>query len=659
MLSIETENQLAEIFFSISNSERQVEENRYYLSKNSDFDPYNVFKELDRLNIGLLSTTDFQYILDKNHFFCSNDEAYLLIKQYDSNLDGKLSIEDFISLVLPSTNSELKSLATTRRGFYTTEIEYLLVKLLSSEILYHRNLESAKINIMMRKDFSITEAFRTIDIRNTSCVDRFGLINFLRRHHYLNDDDIDAIFRRVDNDADELINYQEFVDIIVPFQTFSARNHRTYSPSETLSLTQRSSYESKGSQRSGFRNSSPLRLKSTSRNNNANTSLLKASKTNDLDKLSLKNIPSLRDSTLNNPTYSSSMRSVRENGQKRSSPLRTSPTRNKASLKKTSSLRNQASTSRNLPLKHSMKKNSSSQRNAEKASKSFSKNLSSSNLQSKSSAKINPQESFRKSSPLRRSSPEKSNLYESRAGGLNSSRSGDFNSSRSQLLSNSLSRSIEEKELVLWFQEEIIIAREIENKKNELALKPDFNLNDAFRLFDKHDLGVISISNLEETLNLFSFYASSEEIYLLMNHFSHFQNQKLYFSDFSDIFSPKQEDYSRILRNRPSIYAKGTERLRVFTRETQNLFFDTLRLILNSESLAERVRQRLNRMPQFNLHSAFQAVDKDRNGFITIDEFQSILTEYGIFVTSKDLQNLMVSYSEFIDEATPKSSRRY
>ena len=595
-------------------------------------------------------------------------------------------------MTLPSTSPSLKNAALSRRGIFTSEIEYLLVRLLSAEVQYHRTLELAKTNIMVRRDFSVSEGFRCIDIRNLSYIDRLSLMNFLRRHRTVSDEDVDAIFRRVDNDGDELIIYQEFVDCIMPSQNLSSRSYRASSPPALYSQTQRSGYESNDFSRTAFRNSSPLRLKSPNRNT-LSASSLRFGKTSDISQLPANTSSPLRYSTLRNPIYSSSMRSVQDNQPRHSSPLRNSLYKNQSprgnSPRNSSPLRNPAATSRNFSLRDSLYKNPSPQRTAEieNASKSFSKSFSNTNLQSRS----NIQGSLRKSSPLRRSSPERPNLTESRGfnasrtgefnssrpgefnssrtGGFKSSKNGEFNTSRSLRLPDPLTTPIEEKELVTWFQDEIKISREIERKKNELALKHDFNLIDAFRMFDKNDLGMITINDLEITLGFFAFYAPSDELYLLLKHFSHFQNSRLHFSDFSEMFSSSQEEYARILRNRPSINAEGADRLMVFTRETQSLFFDTFRLLLNAESLAERVRQRLSRLPQFNIHQAFVAVDKDRNGFITIDEFQSILHSHGIFATSKDLQTLMqkydknkdgrVSYSEFVEEVTPKSPRRY
>ena len=62
----------------------------------------------------------------------------------------------------------------------------------------------------------------------------------------------------------------------------------------------------------------------------------------------------------------------------------------------------------------------------------------------------------------------------------------------------------------------------------------------------------------------------------------------------------------------------------------------------------------------------FRAVDKNNDGFISIDEFSDILRDFGVYANTSDLEGLvdrydknfkgMVSYSEFIQEVTPKLS---
>jgi Ca2+-binding EF-hand superfamily protein len=89
---------------------------------------------------------------------------------------------------------------------------------------------------------------------------------------------------------------------------------------------------------------------------------------------------------------------------------------------------------------------------------------------------------------------------------------------------------------------------------------------------------------------------------------------------------------------------------------------------VNNEVYSEEVRQKLAKRPLFDCYDAFKALDKDNNGYISINEFRDLLAEHGQFPANKDLLNLMkrydknhdgkVSYSEFVQELTPKSPQK-
>lgn len=70
----------------------------------------------------------------------------------------------------------------------------------------------------------------------------------------------------------------------------------------------------------------------------------------------------------------------------------------------------------------------------------------------------------------------------------------------------------EEDELVRALREHISIERELENAKIQLAQRSDFNLFDAFRIFDIDSRGWITLSDLKYGLNDIGIFASSEEI---------------------------------------------------------------------------------------------------------------------------------------------------
>ena len=214
-----TSEKLAEIFHKISILEAEIENYRYSLSKNRDFDPYSAFKALDRLDLGSLSSSEFQGFLESQRVFCTNDEAYLLVRQYDSKMTGRLGFQEFINLVLPSTNPGFRELALARQGNFNPDVAHLMTKLIEQEVKYHRSLEALRREIILIPEFNLLEAFRIVDGRNSAAIDREDLMRFVKKFFSLYEHDVDAIFRRLDNDADGLLNYSEFVDCVMPSRT--------------------------------------------------------------------------------------------------------------------------------------------------------------------------------------------------------------------------------------------------------------------------------------------------------------------------------------------------------------------------------------------------------------------------------------------------------
>jgi len=70
--------------------------------------------------------------------------------------------------------------------------------------------------------------------------------------------------------------------------------------------------------------------------------------------------------------------------------------------------------------------------------------------------------------------------------------------------------------LVIILKELINLEREVEFAKQDLALRSDYNLLDAFRLFDKKGKGIITVKEFENVFCEFDLYPSKEDVYLLI-----------------------------------------------------------------------------------------------------------------------------------------------
>jgi len=501
-LSLETERRLAGFLIDVAQGEKEIEQARVLLAENRDFEPYSAFRAIDRLSLGNISYLDIRDLLERNRLVGGVSELHALIKQYDSDQDGRLTLNEFHQLVLPSTSAILRDLAQ-QRGPYprlSLDAEYHLARLIEKELGFQRSLELTRRDLSLRPDFSLISAFSGINFPGSSVITRLMLREFLVRNgKFVLEDDIDAILRRIDIDGDESLSYSEFSDFL--------------------------------------RSREPVAVAVSPRR----------------------------------------------------SPGRSSPLRHSSPLRRT-----------------------------ESPSRSY--------LQVESSMRS----SYTRASPLTLS---------------------------------------EESELVNIFFQQINLERDLNTSKKDVALCSDFNLLDAFQMFDINDIGYVGEFDLEDTLIELGIRPSREELNLLFKHYSSLGTRRLTYSEFSKLFTPKEFEYSRILSNRSSYNVPRHERRRVFSSDTTFKLGKVLRLHLETENVAESLRHRLARRPSFSSHEAFQAVDKDRNGYITYGEFQTLLEQHGIFATAKDVESLMdrydkdkdgrVSFTEFLDEVTPKSPSKY
>ena len=115
---------------------------------------------------------------------------------------------------------------------------------------------------------------------------------------------------------------------------------------------------------------------------------------------------------------------------------------------------------------------------------------------------------------------------------------------------------IEQAEFAKVLKDNIFLERELESAKIELALKPDFNLLDAFKIYDTRGTGNVSvqdiISALRENLTFAEF--THDDVYLLFRRHDANTDGKLNFTEFSNVLLPVSKEYSALLTDRPDFY---------------------------------------------------------------------------------------------------------
>ncbi len=155
-----------------------------------------------------------------------------------------------------------------------------------------------------------------------------------------------------------------------------------------------------------------------------------------------------------------------------------------------------------------------------------------------------------------------------------------------------LLRLEEEDELVRSLREQISLEKEIENAKISLAQRADFNLFDAFRIFDVDAKGYITYIDLKDGLNHIGVFPASEELDLYIKRYDKNNDKRIRFSEFSDSFTPSDAYYGSLVNRRTSNDVRGRLYARddVFTSETKIEFRNVWRTHFKIETYAEQLR---------------------------------------------------------------------
>ena len=120
------------------------------------------------------------------------------------------------------------------------------------------------------------------------------------------------------------------------------------------------------------------------------------------------------------------------------------------------------------------------------------------------------------------------------------------------------------------------IEGEIERLKIDLSLNPDFNCEDALRIFELDGRGYLDKDDLKYGLNLLNIYPTEHELRLLMKRFDLQKQGGISFADFFDMVVPFEKQYRTNVEDRLPRSCCPCRCIDVFTYNTittlKNLF---------------------------------------------------------------------------------------
>eukprot|EP01017_Pseudomicrothorax_dubius_P032921 TRINITY_DN4358_c0_g1_i16.p1 TRINITY_DN4358_c0_g1~~TRINITY_DN4358_c0_g1_i16.p1 ORF type:complete len:500 (+),score=121.60 TRINITY_DN4358_c0_g1_i16:61-1500(+) len=223
-------------------------------------------------------------------------------------------------------------------------------------------------------------------------------------------------------------------------------------------------------------------------------------------------------------------------------------------------------------------------------------------------------------------------------------------------------------ELLLVFKMIIRLEKELELVKEDLALQPDFNLIDAFRMIDVKNRGFVQPSAIQRELGRLGLSPSKEQVYLLVKRFNAVGDGRLLFVEFAEMIAPVSEEYYKKLTGRKAraVDFAGCAWDDIFEVGTLDSLRKAFCTHIENETAIEALRVRLAELKSLDLTAIFEQVDEEDSGLISLEALKEYAELNGFGFSKRDLSFLllrfdrdkdaMINLSEWIQELSPKTA---
>ena len=564
MLSKETIKCVNDLLINLVEKEKNIEKIRQLLSQDLDFDAHQVFTHIDTESKNYINEINLiNFLQKKNGISCTMEEIKFLIFFYDQNFDGKLSYPEFLNLVLCENNYELRK--RTRECYLTLygkdilpfNTEYIIVKLLKAELDLIRTTFNFLYELKSRKDFNFQELYNYM--KGYGCITFQSMKLFFQKSFInLDEEDIRTIFKRLDINKDNKINFNEFQaffsfpNLNYTFNTLSNNNSYKNNDIYNISLS----------------------------NLDMNISLPKVNNTNKIGKAESSNIKGF------NSDNNSEMYSELETDYL-SSSLSLVP-----SIKR---IYNPNQKLLNINEKQSIN-DSNMILNYSTINQIYAPSIDNITYKNKN---INNKKINNNSICIleRRKICEFCNNY--------------------PCYCKETEFIIGEKKFLNYLSKLIEIESKIEEEKINLIMHSDFNIEDAFRLFENPEKENLSIYEFKKGLNQIGINPSLKEIRLLIKRADKKKNGIINYSELFDLLVPFQKQYRENVEKRmPSSFFSTNNKDVLFLLSTKKYLGNLFKTIISYEVQLNKIKENLSEVKS-QIGIIFNKIDYSGLGFIS------------------------------------------
>ena len=593
MLSSQINNLGKKLLLTIVNKEKEIEINRQLLAQNIDFDLFQIYSLLDKEKKNYINSSNLIEFLYKNGIYPNELEMQYLILFYDENGDNKLSYTEFLRMILPNNNLCLRNVAKERIGSFSSEnkipedIEFLFIQLLEKEINYIRTINRIINEIKGQCDFDFHYVYHLL-IGCQAFINKDTIRTFLI-NNYTNfkDDDLNFIMRRIDFNKDDKVDFFEFHKLFC----FNDPNCRcTLNIKNCCLCSPRLIPNNNGNIILKDINSrlnirlSPERGCYPSNNNYLNNSVNNNQFNN---QYYMNNINNYNNSINENISYNLGLRKRPERGFVNKNNNEYNENDNIQSEENQNNLENINNENNNISINDLYNSNNNNEIN-----NNFFEN--------------NPTQTY------------------------------------CHICNNFPCKCLEianlraENELIEYLNECIKMENKIEKAKVDLSLRSDFNVEDAFKIFERENKKYISDADLIYGLNTLDIYPSQKDFLLIKRRLNPRKTENIIYSDFFDFVIPFEKDYRIMVerRNFPKNYTVHNKP-DVFLLSTKLYFSNLFNVIIECENKIDNLRN-LSCYVRNYIDNIFRNIDRNCIGSISELDLISYLKSRGIFTNDID-----------------------
>ena len=189
------------------------------------------------------------------------------------------------------------------------------------------------------------------------------------------------------------------------------------------------------------------------------------------------------------------------------------------------------------------------------------------------------------------------------------------------------------------------VESQIEGAKISLAKNPDFNSEDAFKLFESNNKEYLDINDIKEGLNLIGLNLTEKQLNLLMKRFDLQKNGYISYADFFDMVIPFEKKQRQIVENRKPKFNYPSRSLSIFKEKTIYDLKNLFKIIIKSEEDINNEREILGTL-RLKLKEIFILLDKKGKGYFEIDELYAYLENNGLLDKDKDADFLFIRFDK-------------